>query len=146
MVVEAKKGAFDLRSVRDMPKTPIVSNIAPKDGNITGITDCKSLYDHLTSMSSVSKVEDKRVAIDLAILKQCMTRTGLSVRWCPTELMVADGLTKDQMDPADLLRAALDVGEYQLNQEATVLAIKKQQQEERKKRQTQANKTAEPNN
>jgi hypothetical protein len=60
--------------------------------------------------------------------------------------MVADGLTKDQMDPADLLRAALDAGEYQLNQEATVLAIKKQQREERKKRQTQANKTAEPNN
>ena len=146
MVVEAKKGAFDLRSVRDMPKTPIVSNLAPKDEVITGITDCKSLYDHLTSMSSVSKVEDKRVAIDLAILKQCMTRTGLSVRWCPTELMVADGLTKDQMDPADLLRAALEVGEYQLNQEATVLAIKKQQREERKKRQTQANKTAEPNN
>jgi hypothetical protein len=146
MIVEAKKGAFDLRSVRDMPKTPIVSNLAPKDENITGITDCKSLYDHLTSMSSVSKVEDKRVAIDLAILKQCMTRTGLSVRWCPTELMVADGLTKDQMDPADLLRAALEVGEYQLNQEATVLAIKKQQREERKKRQTQANKTAEPSN
>ena len=50
-------------------------------------------------MSSVSKVEDKRVAIDLAILKQCMARTGLSVRWCPTQLQIADGLTKDQMDP-----------------------------------------------
>ena len=86
-------------------------------------------------MSSVSKVEDKRVAIDLAILKQCMARTGLSVRWCPTQLQIADGLTKDQMDPADLLRAALDVGEYQLNQEATILALKKQQREETKARQ-----------
>ena len=68
MVVEAKHGAFDLRSVRDMPRTPSVSNIAPKPDKITGITDCKSLHDHLSSMSSVSKVEDKRVAIDLAIL------------------------------------------------------------------------------
>ena len=129
MVVEAKRGIFDLRAVRDLPKTPIVSNPAPKNETITGITDCKSLYDHLTSLSSVAKVEDKRVAIDLAILKQCMARTGLSVRWCPTELMIADGLTKDQMDPADLLRAALDVGEYLLNREASVLAIKKQQRE-----------------
>ena len=146
MVVEAKRGIFDLRAVRDLPKTPIVSNLAPKNETITGITDCKSLYDHLTSLSSVAKVEDKRVAIDLAILKQCMARTGLSVRWCPTELMIADGLTKDQMDPADLLRAALDVGEYQLNKEATILAIKKQQREERRARQPQAMKHAEPSN
>lgn len=135
MITEAKQGAFDLRAVRELPMTPIVSNLSPKTESITGITDCKSLYDHLTSMSSVSKVEDKRVAIDLAILKQCMARTGLSVRWCPTQLQIADGLTKDQMDPADLLRAALDVGEYQLNQEATILALKKQQREETKARQ-----------
>ena len=97
-------------------------------------------------MSSVSKVEDKRVATDLAILKQCMARRRLSMRWCPTELMIADGLTKDQMDPADLLRAALDVGEYQLNREATILAIKKQQREERRQRQQPATKHAEPFN
>ena len=59
--------------------------------------------------------------------------------------MVADGLTKDQMDPTDLLHAALEVGEYQLNQEATILAIKKQQREERRKRQTHAKKVVEPN-
>ena len=59
--------------------------------------------------------------------------------------MVAEGLTKDQMDPADLLHAALEVGEYQLNQEATILAIKKQQREERRKRQTHAKKVVEPN-
>ena len=133
MLTEAKLGSFDLRTVSAMPKTPIISNVKPKNETITGITDCKSLFDHLTSMSSASKVEDKRVAIDLAILKQCMARTGLSVRWCPTELMIADGLTKDQMDPADLLRAALDVGEYQLNCEASILRLKKQQREERRK-------------
>lgn len=82
------------------------------------------------------QVEDKRVAIDLAILKQSMQRTQLSVRWCPTELMIADGLTKDSMDPADLLRAALDVGEYQLNKEASILAMKKDQREQRNLRRT----------
>ena len=82
-------------------------------------------------MSSVSKCEDKWVAIDLAILKQCMSRTGLHVRWCPTQLMLADGLTKDQQDPADLLRAALAIGEYQLNPEAVILEKKKTQRQER---------------
>ena len=48
MVVEARHGAFDLRSVRDMPQTPIVSNLAPKPDRITGNRDCKSLYDHLS--------------------------------------------------------------------------------------------------
>jgi len=48
--------------------------------------------------------------------------------------MIADGLTKDQMDPADLLRAALDIGEYQLNCEASILRLKKQQREECKMR------------
>ena len=45
--------------------------------------------------------------------------------------MIADGLTKDQMDAADLLRAILDVGGYQLNSEATILAIKRKHREHR---------------
>ena len=48
--------------------------------------------------------------------------------------MLADGLTKDQQDPADLLRSALHVGEYQLNDEASVLEQKKHFREERNQR------------
>lgn len=142
MIAEAKHGFFDLRSMSQVEKTPIVASLkkeecVPDLEPIVGISDCKSLYDHLTSMSSVSKVDDKRVAIDLAILRQCVSRTGLKIRWCPTELMLADALTKDNMDPADLMRAALHIGEYQLNKEATILSLKKRQREERiKKRQT----------
>ena len=107
---------------------------------IVGITDCKSLHDNLHSMSSISTCEDKRVAIDLAILKQCHKRTGLVVRWCPTHLMLADGLTKDQADPADLLRAALSSGVYQLHDEAAVLELKKQHKiiREQRKQQSQS--------
>lgn len=76
----------------------------------------------------------KRIAIDLSIIKQAMSRTNLSVRWCPTELQLADGLTKDQQDPADLLRAALSIGEYQLNQEASILSLKKEHREQRQNR------------
>ena len=41
--------------------------------------------------------------------------------------MLADGLTKDQADQSELLRAALQLGEYQLNSEASVLEKKKAQ-------------------
>ncbi|CAE7347138.1 RE1, partial [Symbiodinium microadriaticum] len=123
MTYEAVHGAIDLRESASMlGKVPII-----------GITDCKSLYDAVHSPSSPSKVDDKRVAIDLAIIKQCVERTNLSVRWCPTELMLADALTKDQADPADLLRAALSGGCYQLSSEASVLAQKKRVREARQR-------------
>eukprot|EP00435_Cladocopium_sp_Y103_P057558 s34_g19.t2 len=142
MVSEAKHGVFDLRSSQQWQDlsapTVLVNGLKLRDQlehvPIVGITDCKSLYDNLISMSSVSKAEDKRVAIDLAIVKQSMLRCKLCVRWCPTSLMLADGQTKDQQDPADLLRSALHVGEYQLNDEAMVLEQKKQFRTERDRR------------
>ena len=91
MLAEARTGVFDLRSASGMIKqTPSI-----------GITDCKSLYDAIHTPSSPAKAEDKRVAIDLAIIKQCVQRTGLRTRWVPTELMLADSLTKDHVEPAD---------------------------------------------
>ena len=139
MIAEARTGQFDLRSAVKHP-TPFSQGgmsgvkVFGSIASSTGVTDCKSLYDHLQSLSSAAKCDDKRIAIDLSIIKQSMSRTGLSVRWCPTELQLADGLTKDQQDPADLLRAALSIGEYQLNQEASILSLKKQQREQRQER------------
>ena len=125
MLAEAQHGSIDLRTHAQLSdRVPII-----------GITDCKSLFDAVMSVSSPSKVDDKRVAIDLAIIRQAVERTQMSVRWCPTQLMLADSLTKDQADPADLLRAALHVGVYQLAPEAAVLEQKKQQREARTKRQ-----------
>ena len=126
MLLEALQGRLDLKA----------SSATPKDRvPIVGITDCKSLYDAAHSVSSPSKLDDKRVAIDMAIIRQSVERTGMSIRWCPTELMLADSLTKDQSDPADLLRAALLHGRYQLSPEAAVLAQKKSQREARTQRQ-----------
>ena len=117
--MEAKHGCFDLRACEDHLRC------VP----ITGVTDCKSLFDALNTPTSPGKIEDKRVAIDLAIVRQSMSRCGLQVRWCPTQLMIADGLTKNQADPADLMRALLANGVYQLSNEAEVLAQKKAQRD-----------------
>lgn len=82
-------------------------------------------------MSSVSKTDDRRVAIDITILKQSC---GLVTRWCLKELMLAAGPTNGQMDPADLLCSALHVGEYQLRAETSVLDQKRRMRDERDRR------------
>ena len=113
MLIEAQQGTIDLRNPQGIRC------------RIIGITDCKSLYDAANTVASPSKLEDKRVAVDLAIIRQAVERTQMNIRWAPTELMLADSLTKDLADPADLLRAALHQGMYHLSQEAAVLAEKK---------------------
>ena len=43
-----------------------------------GITDCKSLLGHLVSLGSGGTLDDKRAAIDVAIIiLQCILRCGL---------------------------------------------------------------------
>ena len=136
MVAELNCPEFDIRECHKyLPSVPI-----------TGITDCncKSLYDSIHSPSSPSKLDDKRVAIDLTVIKQCVERTGLSTRWAPTELMVADALTKDQGEPTDLLRAVLQQGSYQLSSEATVLQEKKRLREIRARRKEAASSAVKP--
>ena len=50
-----------------------------------------------------------------------------SLRWVPTNRMLADALTKDQGDPLDLLRACMKSASYQISPEDDVL--EKQAQE-----------------
>ena len=97
-----------------------------------GISDCRSLYDHLISLTNSGTVEDKRTAIDIAIIRQSIQRTGLEPRWCATGHMVADGLTKDKCEPIDLLRSVVRAAKYQLADEQTVLDRKKAEKEHRK--------------
>ena len=100
------------------------------------------MYDHLTSLSGGGTLDDKITAIDIAIIRQSIRRTNLEPRWCPTGHMVADALTKDKAEPADLLRSVLRNARYQLADEQLVLERKKEERERR--RQKGANKTGTP--
>ena len=53
------------------------------------------------------------------------------VRWLPTDRMIADGLTKNKLDPVDLLRSCIRQGTYQISPEELVL---QQQAAERARR------------
>ena len=53
------------------------------------------------------------------------------MRWLPTNRMIADGLTKDRQEPADLLRSCVRAGIYQISPEESVLARQAAEREER---------------
>ena len=122
ILAEALEGPFSLDRVDHMLslRSPI------------GMTDCRSLYDHLITLGTGGTLDDKRVAIDIAVIRQSIARTKLEPRWIPTDRMVADGLTKDKGEPLDLLRSVLRTAQYQLADEQLVLDRKKEERERRK--------------
>ena len=65
--------------------------------SVTGIqvTDCRGLYDSVArSMSSAGGLADKRSAIEAKGIQQEASQTGTIIRWCHSEAMPADSLTK----------------------------------------------------
>ena len=66
-------------------------------------------------------VGDKRVAIDLVIVKESLTRLWGSIRWVATWLQLADALTKENRNAMDILRGAMKSTVYHLNNESVML-------------------------
>ena len=74
-------------------------------------TDAKTGYDPI---SSETMPTDRKIAIDVAVLRQAVLEDGISVfiRWVPGSEMVADGLTK--WGHNKILCRVLREGEYAL--------------------------------
>ena len=61
----------------------------------TLVTDCRGLYDSVArSMSSAGGLADKRSAIEAKGIQQESSQTDTTIRWCHSEAMPADSLTK----------------------------------------------------
>ena len=71
----------------------------------------------LAGRSGVIKaaVDDRRTSIDVVIIRESLRNTCGSIRWLPTDRMLADGLTKDTADPVDFLRACIRKSAYQIS-------------------------------
>ena len=113
LLAEICSGPLSIRTCREVLKNrpPII------------VTDCKSLYDHLKSPSSPTSIEDRRTSIDVVIIRESCKYMHATVRWVPTNRMLADGLTKDAGDPIDLLRACMKRSKYQISPEENVLQM-----------------------
>ena len=93
-------GSFDLRGA------PAVMQERPP----VCVTDCKSLYDHLLAVGSPTTLQNKKSAVDVLIIRQSLKKTGCVIRWAPTGLQLADGLTKDKGEAVECLRRSLRCG------------------------------------
>ena len=76
-----------------------VVNIESSPWPLLCLTDCRSLYDHLHKAGPPKVPAEKRLAVDLAALRQgfdseCGGRTKRPLAWIPTHLQLADVLTK----------------------------------------------------
>ena len=63
------------------------------------ITDAKSLYDAINK--APTSRQDRRTAIELAIILNSIRKAGTTVRWAPHPRMVADVLTKDDLSKSN---------------------------------------------
>ena len=78
------------------------------------VVDSKSLFDCVNKLvCTYAQIDDKRTAIDIAILKDDLNHTGGHVRWVAGTNMLADVLTK-RMN-GDFLRRVCNHGYWTLN-------------------------------
>eukprot|EP00971_Amphidinium_carterae_P351902 6492329-Amphidinium_carterae.1 len=87
------------------------------------LTDCKSVFDSLNQLWSSAARTDKRTSIDLAIIRETLTRDASRIRWIDTRFQLVDSLTKRKA-PADTLREAIKSGSYRIVQEALALKLR----------------------
>ena len=107
--------SYTLESDRELTKqTAIVLSI-----------DSRPAYDHLHGQ--VMTIKDKRLAIEMLLMKQDIGSENVLVKWLPADLMIVDGLTKLGA-PMMLLRRVLREGRVilQENDEMTKWAGKLQ--------------------
>ena len=65
-------------------------------------------------------IKDKRLAIEMLLVKRDIARDGDSIRWLPTDHMLVDGLTKLGAR-MDLQREVMMYGKMKLKEDPTVL-------------------------
>lgn len=89
------------------------------------ITDAKSLYDTIQKESPSSR-QDRRTAIEIAIILNSIKKADTIVRWAPHPRMVADVLTKDDLSRSNgALEEVLRTGRLALWDESTELQLRK---------------------
>ena len=93
------------------------------------VTDNKPIYDH--AHGDGVTVKDKRIAIDMIIVRNDLKNQKITLRWVDTRQMIVDSMTKMNCKP-DFLLFVLRCGRYVCVEEDVSLQIKAQEREVRK--------------
>ena len=103
---------YDLESVlTQTPKIPIIA-----------VTDNKPLYDHIHGDHNVC--QDKRLAIEILLLRRDIAKYGVCLRWIDTKQMLVDSMTKTKIKPC-LIRHVIKEGSYAIMEEKSMLEAKR---------------------
>ena len=89
------------------------------------IIDAKSVYDSVIRNGSSLK-QDRRTAIDLAMARETLQHVQAIIRWCPHTKMLADALTKAEVNKGNDARTSVRRhGTYRLALEAQEMQLRK---------------------
>ena len=92
---------------------------------MTVYSDCCSLVENLKTVNT--NIAEKRLIIDLFAMKESIKSGAIQkVKWCPTEVQVADCLTK-LMDNPVMVRALMK-GEYPVMTAVTKRTMKSEKE------------------
>lgn len=95
------------------------------------VIDCKPVYDHIHGVGVV--VKDKRVAIDMLLVRRDLRSTNAVLRWVDTRQMLSDALTKLNADP-EFMQYVLKFGQYIVVKETDSLKWRSQERNNRQPR------------
>ena len=93
------------------------------------ITDAKALYDSYHREGISSSVVDKRVCLEIRVMKERLEELSGSLRWMSSERQVADGLTKESA--RGLLASRLRHGRLKMTWDPHYVAHKKKTKAEK---------------
>ena len=93
------------------------------------ITDAKALYDSYHREGISSSVVDKRVSLEIRVMKERLEELSGSLRWMSSERQIADGLTKESARV--LLASRLRHGKLKLTWDPHYVAHKKKSKAEK---------------
>ena len=85
------------------------------------VLDCKSVFGFVTKPGAPTGIDDKRCAIDMAVIRGCLRRMAVTLRWGPTGVTLGDAATTDKAESADLFRACVRASAHQLADESSTL-------------------------
>ena len=95
----------------------------------------------MNNRCKIHKSGDRRTSRDIIISRESIKvkATKASIRWLPTNRMLADALTTDKMAPVDLLSSCLRSATYQISPQEHVLVQQAAERDLRMQRRLQSN-------
>ena len=94
------------------------------------VTDCKSLYDAIHKEGAAPASTDKRLAIELAIIKAKAVSSETDLRWIDARYQIADCLTKHASRKSEaVLQKILQEAQWRITAEEDMLDRRKRERE-----------------